>query len=153
MKAKVLVLMLLVAMVEGWAQSGQTSPAAATDPSQVPVTYNPQDAPAGPAYTPAATSTVNAPVVPGAIEMPAAVSTVSSPSMPGYVEAPTAPPSVSQPGLPANNYGPATPSGAARLTTPPMIGNGAPTPISNTLPATTETTSAPQPPTCDRVCY
>lgn len=153
MKTAGVVLMLLLAMAPACGQTGQASSAAPTDPSKVPVTYNPQDAPPAPAYTPAAQSTVNAPAVPGAIEMPAAVSTVNTPSMPSYVEAPTAPPSVSQTGVPVENRGPSTPSNENRLTTPPMIGTGAPTPISNTIPAPAATSNAPKPPTCDKVCY
>jgi hypothetical protein len=153
MNSRVLIFALFVLVGMAVAQSGQSAAATPSDPSKVPVTYNPQVAPPTPAYTPATQSTTTAPAVPGAIELPAAVSTVNSPSMPSYVEAPTAPPTVSQPGLPANNYGPPTPSGDNRLTTPPMIGNGAPTPMSTTLPPATVTSNAPQPPTCDKTCY
>ncbi len=152
MKTTGLVVMLFLAVTAAWGQSGQAPSTEAVDPSKVPVTYNPQDAPPSPAYTPTAQSTVSAPAVAGAIEMPAAVSTVNSPSMPDYVEAPTAPPSVSQPGMPTNNYGPSTPTNDNRLTTAPMIGNGAPTP-SVTVPATTVGGNMPQPPSCDKVCY
>ncbi len=153
MSSGVLILALLVLVGVAFAQSGQPPSATPSDPSKVPVTYNPQDAPPTPAYTPASQSTTTQPAVPGAIEMPAAVSTVRSPSMPASVDIPTGPPTVSQPGLPANNYGPSPPSNDGRLTTPPMIGNGAATPASNTLPAAPVTSTAPQPPTCDRTCY
>ncbi len=149
MKSRVLFLAILLSVAGAFAQTGQ-APAAATDPSKTPVSYNPQDAPAA-AYQVRGETIVGLPGTTGAVELSAAPTSVSRPTVPEIINPPSAPPTYDWPTIPTNNYGPLTPD-ANRLLVTPMVNNGPATPLANNPPAAAQG-AAPAPPTCDKRCY